>query len=52
LQSFALGSDPAAMSDGQVAAALGLLDRVMPARIEVLVSESEGRLACSETENE
>jgi hypothetical protein len=43
LQAFALGNDPAGMSDAQVAAALGLLDRVMPARIEASVSTSEGR---------
>jgi hypothetical protein len=51
-QSFALGEDPNAMTDAQVCTAFGLLGRVAPARIEVLVSENEGRRACSETENE
>jgi hypothetical protein len=35
LQSFALGNDPDAMSDAQVDAALGLLDRVLPNRNEI-----------------
>ena len=51
-QSFALGENPAAMSDSQVMAGLGLLNKTMPDLAEVSVSETEGRLACSETENE
>jgi hypothetical protein len=43
LQSFALGENAAAMSDGEVAAAVALLDRVMPSQIEIMLAATEDR---------
>jgi hypothetical protein len=43
LQAFALGNDPGVMSDAQVAAALGLLDREMSSLVAVEVKGREGQ---------
>lgn len=41
LQTFALGDDQDVMSDAQVTAALGLLDRVMPTLIQVQLNRAK-----------
>ncbi|HEX3410314.1 MAG TPA: hypothetical protein VHT00_01235 [Stellaceae bacterium] len=42
LEQFALGDNPEGMSDAQIEACLGLLDRVMPNLTEVEVIVREG----------
>jgi hypothetical protein len=37
LQSFALGDNPGAMSDAQVAAGLGLLNKILPDQAELRI---------------
>jgi hypothetical protein len=41
LQAVALGDAPGSLTDAEVAAAVALLDRVMPSQVEIMLTATE-----------